>query len=84
MGSVVYAHLIIIFRKINPLKKYNQFTYYDEKSFKSAAFGACKNDVFKIDGNFYQVDTKEITSHLHEVNNIIVKHGRHIIKEYKN
>ena len=42
----MYAHLITIFRKIDPEKLYWEFTYFEERSFQSAAFGARKKELF--------------------------------------
>ena len=75
----MYAHLITIFRKIDPEKLYWEFTYFEERSFQSAAFGARKKELFKIDGKFYRVDIVEKISPLKQLPNLVVKHGRHTI-----
>lgn len=77
-----YAHIITIFHKINPGNKYTAFTYYEEPSFENASFGCKKNDIFKINNEFYKVSFKEILSSKEIVNNLIVKSGRHVVSEH--
>ena len=76
-----YHHIVTIFRKIDPSKRYYEFTYTDEGSFQSALFGAKKGDIFKIDDSFYIVDKKDKYSPLKIIPNMIIKHGRHVIKQ---
>lgn len=74
-------HLVTIFRKIDPSKRYDQFTYHEESSFEAAYFGAKAGDIFLIDGEFYQVSIREVLSSKERIENLIVKSGRRIIKK---
>lgn len=79
-----YAHFIIIFRKIDPLKKYSEFTYWDAKDFQNALdLGATKNEIFKIGNDYYLVDEKEHISPCENIDNVQVKHGRHIMTSFQ-
>ncbi|KKM23451.1 hypothetical protein LCGC14_1615060 [marine sediment metagenome] len=55
--KTLHTHIITIFRKINLEKIHWEFSYYDEKSFQLAAFGAKNDAIFKIDGTYYRIET---------------------------
>lgn len=74
-------HRITILKKIDPEKMCCEYTYFEEKSFQSATFGARKNEIFKLDSEFYHVDIKERTSTFKKIPNLLVKHGRHKVLE---
>lgn len=74
--------IIYTFRKIDPSKKYSQFTYFEAKDFMQAFFGCSNGEIYKIDGSFFQVRIGEALASRRIENNVIVKDGRKIIQEF--
>lgn len=80
-----YEHTLTIFRKFDPLKRYAKFAHYEAESFEQDIPFVTHGDIYKINGNFYQIEIKTHISPFKEIKNVLVKHGRHIVKSfYKN
>jgi len=80
--KTLHVH-ITVFRKINPKKTFWEFSYYDEKSFQSAAFGTKNDDTFKIYGTYYRIETVEKISSMEKILKLLVKQGWHtVLKGY--
>ena len=78
--NTMHAHTIKILRKIDPTKKFSEFIYFEEDDYINAAWYD-RNEIIKIKGSFYKVEIKDHVSSVEELPNLLVKHGRHVVKE---
>ena len=76
-----FAHTITTLRKIDPSKKFFEFSYCEESKYESAKWYS-KGEILKIGENFYQISIKEHFSPLQEIPNLLVKHGRHTVEKF--
>jgi hypothetical protein len=80
-----YIKTIYIFKKINPIKKYSQFTYTDLNNFCDVSLCYCfSGEIVKIENNFYEFnEINEIILNAPEGSIIQFQDRKKIIKEIK-
>lgn len=77
----MFQRTIFTFKKIDPSKKFSQFTYYDYK-FEEVNAGDCqKGMILKINGDYflYSGDKDFTTSNKETVSTIVFKVGSKIV-----